>query len=129
MSQQIVIPHSSARSERLSVDVRRKPRMRSEQERVPEHHPGHRSGVHLHVGLLHGVQSDRSAQHPHGHLRPEGDGLSSVTSEIWPFVKHIRSSCTDSPVGKGLASHAGGPRFKSQAGRVTGKPNPKPLEG
>jgi len=38
-------------------------------------------------------------------------------------------SCTDSSVIKDPISDAGGPRFESHAGRVTGKPTPKPLEG
>ena len=38
-------------------------------------------------------------------------------------------SCTDSPVVRDPTSDAGGPRFESQTGRVTGKATPKPLEG
>ena len=38
-------------------------------------------------------------------------------------------SCTDSPGVKDPTSDAGGPRFESQTGRVTGEPTPKPLEG
>jgi len=37
--------------------------------------------------------------------------------------------CTDSSVVKDRLSDAGGPRFESHAGRVTGNPTPKPLEG
>ena len=48
-----------------------------------------------------------------------------------PIVKIVTRphSCTDSSVVKDPISDAGGPRFESQAGRVTGKPTPKPLEG
>jgi len=49
-----------------------------------------------------------------------------------PCPGEVRScesrSCTDSPVVRDPISDAGGPRFESHAGRVTGKPTPKPLE-
>ena len=46
-----------------------------------------------------------------------GEGTASTTHP------HPRS-CTDSPVVKDPISDAGGPRFESHAGRVTGKPTP-----
>jgi len=41
---------------------------------------------------------------------------------------HTLSSWTDSSVVEGRLSDAGGLRFESQTGRVTGKPTPKPLD-
>ena len=40
------------------------------------------------------------------------------------YVELIQSSCTDSLVVKDPILDAGGPRFESHAGRVTGKPTP-----
>ena len=44
-------------------------------------------------------------------------------------LDHVDFSCADSPVVRDPLSDAGGPRFKSQTGWVTGKPTSKPLEG
>jgi len=41
----------------------------------------------------------------------------------------VRGSCAASSVVQGPISDAGGPRFESDVGRLTGKPTPKPLEG
>ena len=62
-------------------------------------------------------------------LSPEPTGSFSAPLLWVPLMMSLPVSCTDSPVVKDPISDAGGPRFESQAGLVTGKPTPKPLEG
>ena len=49
----------------------------------------------------------------------------AASTRTWPAAgRQPHASCADSSVVKDPISDAGGPRFESHAGRVTGKPTP-----